>query len=272
MQTQTAPTPSKNGSVQNGKDQQVFSVYKTLNYGIFKIMNDNRALNMMHVKRLVQSFNSNHLVCPITVNERFHVIDGQHRLAASIETKLPVYYIVIPGYGINEVQILNANQKNWTKIDFLEMFCEQGKPQYLEFKKFMADFPDFGIQSAERLVTLKSSGRNSGKIGGHKMQMRDFEEGNLVIPSIIKSYSFARKTMEFKPFYGEFHRGAFVSAIMPLFSSKVYNHKEMLHKLSHCPSNLRLVDCNTVAGYRAQLEEIYNWKRQKDNKVSFRYE
>lgn len=270
MQTQLAPTAKAN--VQPQKDQQVFTVYKTTNYGMFKIMNDNRAVNALHVKRLIQSFNSKHLVCPITVNEKFHVIDGQHRLAASIETKLPVYYMIVPGYGIDEVHILNANQKNWTKIDFLEMFCEQGRKPYLDLRQFMSDFPDFGIQSAERLITLKSSGRHTGKIGGAKMQLKDFEEGNLVIPNIQKSYTFAKRIMDFKPFYSEFHRGAFVSAVMPLFSSKVYDHKEMIHKLSHCPSNLRLVDCNTVAGYRAQLEEIYNWKRQKDNKVSFRYE
>jgi hypothetical protein len=272
QQTLVVPTPKTNGSVLTKKAEAYLTVFKTFNYELFKTMTDNRDLNLLHVKRLVESFNAQHLICPIVVNEKHEVIDGQHRLQASKETGMPVYFIMIPGYGIEQVQILNTNQKNWTKIDFLNMYCEQGKRAYIELKKFMEDFPDFGIQSAERLVRLNSTGRKQGLVGGQRAQMKDFEEGKLTIPNITKSYIYGRKVLEFKPFYSEYHRGSFVSALIPLFSSKVYNHKEMMHKMQHCPANLKLNDCNSVAGYRMQLEDIYNWKRQKENKVSFRYE
>jgi hypothetical protein len=269
MQTTLAPTP-RNGSALTKKAEAVYTVYRTTNYDLFKVMPDNRNLNLLHVKRLIESFNSRQLVCPLIVNEHYEVIDGQHRLQASKETGLPVYFIVIPGYGIEEVQVLNTNQKNWTKIDFLNMFCSEGKRAYLELKKFMDDFPEFGIQSAERLVRLTSTGRKTGSVGGHKAAMKDFEEGKLQIPNITKSYILARKVMDFKPFYNGFHRGVFVSSVMPLFSSKHYNHKEMIHKLSTCP--IKMTDCGTVDAYKMLLEDIYNYKRQKENKVSFRYE
>jgi hypothetical protein len=41
-------------------------------------------------------------------------------------------------------------------------------------------------------------------------------------------------------------------------------------KLGVCPKKLQ--DCLNVEAYRMLLEDIYNHKRQKDNKVSFRYE
>jgi hypothetical protein len=271
MQTTLAPTPRQNGSVQK-KSEAVLTVFKTTDYGKFKFMEDNREVNSLHVKRLIQSFQEKHLVCPIIVNERHEVIDGQHRLRASIETELPVYYIVIPGYSIAEVQILNTNQKNWTKLDFLNMYVEQGMEPYIEFKKFMDEFPDLSFQAVERLVRLSRSGRKIGLVSGHKAEMKDFQEGKLIIPNITKSYILARKVLDFKPYYSEFHRGAFTSALLHLFGSKKYNHKEMLHKLDHCPANLKLQDCNSVDGYKMQLEDIYNWKRQKENKVSFRYE
>jgi hypothetical protein len=46
----------------------------------------------------------------------------------------------------------------------------------------------------------------------------------------------------------------------------------MIYKLEVCAKkNIRLVDCQDVAGYKMLLEDIYNWKRHS-GKVSFRYE
>lgn len=270
--TLLAPTRTEvNGNVQKGAEA-VCMVYRTHNYDIFKLMTDNRDINLLHVKRLVQSFQEQHLVCPIIVNEKMQVIDGQHRLRASMETGMPVYYIVLPGYTIKQVQILNTNQKNWNRMDFLEMYCEQGKEAYVELKIFMSEFPDFGINAAMCLIRLNGSGRKQGVVDGQKMHMKDFEEGLLQIPNITKSYVIARKVLDFKPFYKEYHRPGFVAAVIPLFSSRVYNHKEMLHKLKNCPDDLKLRDSKKVLGYRLQLEDIYNHRRAKDNKVSFKYE
>ena len=262
MQKAASPTIKTNGSV---KSKTISPVLMTTNYGIFKIMADNRNLNLLHVNRLVESYHENHLICPIIVNERYEVIDGQHRLEASKETGLPVYYIIVSGYGIKEVQVFNTNQKNWTKMDFLSMYCANGKKAYLELKQFMTDFPDFQIQSAERIITGKTRGTNSTA-----KRMKDFEDGKLTIPNISKSYSNARKIMDFKPHYKNFNRGTFVSCLLPLLASKVYDHKEMMHKLSNCP--IKLEDCDKVESYRMLLEDIYNYKRQKENKVSFRYQ
>jgi hypothetical protein len=279
MQTAIAPTPKLNGSVQKNqplkepiiRDNPVFMVYVTKNYDQFIVMDDNRSVNLLHVKRLVESFNEKHLVCPLIVNERFEIIDGQHRLRASRETGMPVYYIVVPGYGIKEVQRLNANQKNWTKIDFLEMYSTQGKKAYVDFKEFMEHFPELTFQACERIVTGYTSGSGrQATVGGQKMQMRDFQEGKLVIPNLPGSYKNARRVMEFKDYYENFSDGVFVSAILPLFKSKNYDHKEMLYKLSVAPK--KLTKCRDIGQYRMLLEDIYNWKRQKENKVSFRYE
>lgn len=267
----TAPTPS-NGSVHR-TEKEVFKVMQTFDYDKFKIMGDNRDLNDLHVYRLQESFKKKHLICPIIVNERMQVIDGQHRLAAARKTAMPIYYIVVPGYGIEEVSILNTNQKNWSKQDYLKMYCERGVNAYLLLAKFMQDFPDFGIQAAERIVAFKFGVGSNSKIenNGIKMTQKAFEEGNLKVPNIDRSYILANKILEFKPFYENFHRGTFVSAVAPLIINKKnqYNHKEMIYKLSVAPKKLE--DADKIEAYRMILEDIYNWKRSKENKVSFRY-
>lgn len=271
MQTHTAPTPNK-GSVQLKRnflaDKEQYTVYLTYDYDKFKLMGDNRRLNLLHVRRLIESFNQKHLVSPIIINEKWEVIDGQHRLAASKEVGVPIYYVIIPKYGIKEVQILNTNQKNWQKIDYLHSYCAEGRNPYLVFKKFMDDFPELGMQPAERILT--GVGTMKKNIEKRQMRMKYFEEGALNIPDINYSYSIAKKLMDIKPFFSHYNNGIFVSALVPLFKSKSYNHKEMLHKLSNCP--IKLEKCADVEQYRKLIEDIYNYKRQKENKVSFRYE
>lgn len=270
MQTSIAPTP-RNGSalkVPMITDQPVNMVYITTNYEQFKLMDNNRDINLLHVRRLVESFQEQHLVCPVIVNERMEIIDGQHRLEASKETGMPVYYIMVPGYGIREVQRLNANQKNWTKQDFLDRYCKQGLKPYIEFKEFMTHFPELTFQACERILTGLNTGSRQGQIGDHKrVPMHDFQEGKLHIPSLGLSYKNARKLMEFKEFYDGFSRGTFVSAVLPLFKSKQYDHKEMIYKLGVAP--IKITHCQNVEQYRMLLQKIYNWKRQNDNKVSF---
>lgn len=260
--------PTSKISVQN--DEVIGQIYMTYDYGKFNLMADNRNINLLHVKRLVQSFYEKHLISPIIVNEHFQVIDGQHRLRASIETGKPVYYFILDGYGNKEITIFNTNQKNWNKLDYLQLYCSEGLTSYLQFKKFMDDFPDFKIQAAERILT-GFSGRKSETVEGERAASHEFIEGDLIIPDLKRSYSIARKIMDFKPFYKNFHRGTFVSAVMPLLDgSSVYNHKEMLHKLNNTP--IRLTDCLNIPSYRLLLEEIYNYKRLNANKVSFKYE
>lgn len=269
MSTQTIAPISKMLNVQK-RPIKTHDVLMTYDYSMFKKLNDNRDENLLHIKRLVASFNEHHLVSPILVNEKYQVIDGQHRLSAAIETGKPIYYIIVKGYGINEVTRLNTNQKNWTKIDYLNMYANEGYDAYVTLQKFMSDFPDFGIQSSERLITLRAgSGSTSKDKEGKTVNMKDFEEGKLKIPNITLSYILARKVMEFKPFYNGFHRGTFVSALMPLLRSKIYNQKEMIDKLKVAP--IRLANCSSVEAYRMLIEDIYNWKRQRESKVSFRH-
>jgi hypothetical protein len=266
MRTMTAPTPT-NGHVQKKQSAHVCEVFKTTNLGIFKLLSDNRDLNLAHVQRLIKSFEHKHLVSPIIVNEKYEVIDGQHRLEASKTAKVPIYYIVMPGYSIEDVQILNTNQKNWNSIDFLHMYCERGKKQYLLLKEFMEHFPDFKLRVCIRLLEGPRSANE--QINGVNMHARRFEEGRFEIADLGKSYQVARKLTEFKPFFELYGTDQFAGAALFLFKKKGYNHKEMIHKLGSAPISLR--KCSSVEEYLLLLEKIYNYKRQNENKISFRY-
>lgn len=270
MITTTNVSQLKLHSTMNQNQAAAYMVYATKNYDQFTIMPDNRKINQLHVNRLIQSFKEQYLVSPIIVNQRYEVIDGQHRLEACKATDNLIYYIIVPYYGINEVQRFNANQKNWSKIDFLEMFVSQGKEPYIQFKQFMEDFPELDFLACESILTGRSQGTRNKSVNNKTVSMRDFQNGLLSIPNLSLSYKNAKKLIDFKPFYSGYSRRAFVVAVLPLFKSKVYDHKEMIYKLSIAPKKLEHEQ--NASQYRIALEDIYNWKRLKENKVSFKYE
>lgn len=255
-----------------------YRVYQTTNYDTLVTMAGNRRINQPNFRRLKVSMEKRQLFSPILVNERMQIIDGQHRFLCCQELKLPVFYIVVPNYGLEEVQILNTNTANWTKMDYLKSFCDLKNYEYIKFKRFMLDYPDFGFQSAYRLLTLSTGMKIKVKKGKKKNQkfsrdenavthLKTFENGELVIPDLKRSEELAKKIMMFKPFYKGFNRRTFVASMIGIFANPNYSQNDMLKKLEQQPT--ALVDCINISQYKSLVEDIYNYKRRE--KINLRF-
>lgn len=243
-------------------------VLTTSDYTKFKTLVGNRKLNELHVKRLSNSFEKRYLFSPILVNEKLQIIDGQHRFRAAKVLGLPINYIIVEGYGLNEVQILNTNSSNWKKEDYLKAYCDLGSEPYLVMKQFMNDYPDFGIAVSEQLLTNLTGGvNNSNRIYKSSGRVKNFEEGKLIIPDLEHSYENAEKVMMFKPYYDGYNRSVFVAALIGIFKNENYNHAEMISKLSQQPS--ALTHCTNITQYKLLIEDIYNHRRRE--KLNLRY-
>lgn len=240
----------------------------TTDYSRFKILDGNRNINEVQVRRLINSFQKTYLFSPILVNEKFQIIDGQHRFLAAKELGLPINFIIVENYGLKEVQILNTNSINWTKESYLKAYCDLGHIQYLQMNQFMQDYPDFGIASSEYLLTNTVGGvNNRDSVHKGKGRVKNFEEGRLIIPDLKQSYENAEKVLMFKPYYDGFNRSVFVASLISLFKNENYNHAEMIAKLAQQPSVI--THCTNVTQYKLLLEEIYNYRRR--DKVNLRY-
>lgn len=243
-------------------------VRTTTDYARFKTLVGNRKPNDLHVKRLSNSFQKRYLFSPILINEKWQIIDGQHRFLAAKELELPINYIIVEGYGLNEVQILNTNSANWKKEDYLKAYCDLGVNAYLQMKQFMQDYPDFGIAVSEQLITNTVGGvNNRDSVYKGRGRVKNFEEGRLTIADLKQSYDNAEKVLMFKPYYDGYNRSVFVAALIGIFQNENYNHAEMIGKLAQQPSSL--THCTNVTQYKLLIEEIYNHRRR--DKVNLRY-
>lgn len=232
-------------------------VIQTNNYDTFKPIDGNRDINILHLKRLIKSFKQEYLFSPIIVNEHYQIIDGQHRFNAAKELGLPIYYIMKIGYGLKEVQILNANSKNWSATDFLKGYCDLGYKPYLQYKEFMDKYQ----LSHNVCMALLSGTTHTGLI------VKKFYNGSFEVFNFELAEKDAEKIMKVKKFYSGYDRHSFVIALIGLFKNPEFIFDEFLHKLKLQPN--ALVNCSSVPQYKSLIESIYNYRRS--NKVNLRF-
>lgn len=264
LTTATAPMSSKKNQVQK---EQVNVVLKTANLDQFVAIGGNRTPNPAHIKRLVESINKYGVLCnPILVNEKMEVIDGQHRLMACRETKSEVYYIVLPGYDLDEVHTLNLNQKNWTKKDFMFGYANMGIESYQNLANFVNKHSDYNFNDCLALCSNISSANAQTK-SHNRGSDQIFEEGTWKGKDFNLADIWATKIRQLKPYYAGYNRSSFVGVMIILFQNPQFNFNEFLHKVSLQPGELK--DCANRDQYRVLIHDIYNWRSR--SKVNLRY-
>jgi hypothetical protein len=238
------------------RDVVVSQVYRTTNYERFSFIQGNRQLNKMHQERLKKSIAETDLTetNPILVNENFEIIDGQHRYEVCKELKKPIHYILKVGYGLREVQMLNANMKNWRLEDYVDGYCDMGKEEYLFLRSFIKEHK-LGMTNSVQLLS---------NMGGDKAQ--NIMDGKMTLPNKGRGSVVAGWVKQLEPMYGGVKRRSFINALSKFYSNRQFDFKQLVAKLQY--QQTKLVDCTDTKGYLTLLEEIYNFK-ERGEKLRF---
>lgn len=233
-------------------------VYTTSVYSVFKTLDGNRNINQIHLARLKESIKKNYLTTIILVNDSFEIIDGQHRFLICKELGLPINYIVVSNYGLREVQVLNANMKNWSTSDYIDGYCDLGYKDYILYREFVKKYK-LNHTNAQSLL----SGSAHTGVG----QKRHLVEGTFKVIDYDIACEIAEKIIMVKPYYEGYKRRSFVFALSGIIKNKNFSFTEFLSKLSLQPTALK--DCVNTGQYKALIENIYNYKRRE--KVNLRF-
>lgn len=227
-------------------NDEVSAVYKTNDYNLFTTLGGNRVINTLHLKRLRDSMKEKYLRIPIIVNEKFAIIDGQHRFYNCMELGLPIYYIVNKGYKLDDVQRLNSNSSNWTMDDYVDGYCQMGRQDYVKYKHYK---DKFGFSHAEtRGLLTGSTSKNTAP---------EFKQGLFQITNEEGFLEVAHKLLEIGKYYDGYRRRSFVSAMLALFRNPKFDYDIFLRKLPY--QRTKLVDLNTKGDYLEVIEDLYNY-------------
>jgi len=242
-----------------------YQVHTTTDYSMFKSIDGNRNLNLLHINRLKKSMQEQYLFTVIVVNENYEIIDGQHRFHAIRDLGLPLHYVIMPGYSLLQVQILNANSSNWSTQDYLEAYCNLGYEDYIRLNDFLNKYK-LNISIGASILIGNTTGTAGMKAGA---PFEFFKHGTLKVSD--KQVRDASKFMDmlylFEPFFKDFKSRSFVFALMRLMKNTNFEITELLQKVKVQP--LALQTCQQVNQMISLIEEIYNYKRR--DKVNLRF-
>lgn len=250
------PTPKKETA------PTVTTVQSTTRYGKFKFLDANREVNESHVNAIKRSLNNNGNFTeaqPIIVNERFQIIDGQHRFTALKELDLPVFYTVLAGAGAEQAQHMNLLQRPWNTTDYLKVYTAQGRQPYIIFNELVEEYPDV---SATLINVYVAGGERNGMHSA-------FRRGELEMSEELQAVVRERldKLMEMRAICTAFQKRAVATALVKAILSEGYSHKKMLEKVQQQAADIKAYQ--SVPDNLRQLENVYNWHVTPANHVRF---
>lgn len=239
-------------------DEKYDTIYKTKDYDKFKFIKGNRKLQKTKYSQLVQSMREEQLIIPIIVNEKFEVVDGQHRANCCKELGLPVYYIINRGYGIDQVKRANLVSSNWTKEDYLGLHISNGLEVYEQFDEIRRDY---GINITD-LIKIYSNVQNKNM----ENLAKDFDNGKLTNDGIDLALQFLEAWNDFS-FFRYYKKKQFIAAFLNLYFDKRYDHSKMLNKLETRGRILLEINVNlNKQEYLSKLTNgIYSFGASKNN-------
>lgn len=255
--------------------QEVNTVYKTNDLSIFKTIKGNRPPNPQHVRRLASSIkHSGMLQNPIIVNEKMQIIDGQHRLLASRGAESFIYFIVLKGYDMAQVQVLNLNQKNWTSKDFMHAYAEMGITSYVRLRDFVNYNSCFNITDCIAFCSNLSSNSSYNvtqkfRKGTDKegVLSQVFQEGTWKGKNFALAQEWADKIKLCKKYYAGYNKSTFVKTMINLLRNDNFDFFEFLNKLK--TQQDKMIDASNISQCTLIIEDIYNYRRRE--KVNLRY-
>ena len=185
------------------EDSKVNSeVMYSSDYEKFSILEQNRVVNDNHVSELVVSIQNSGQLTPIIINEKFEIIDGQHRFDACKILKIPVMYLISYKTSIKEVILMNNTQKSWKLPDYLRSFSHNdwhNHETYQKVDKFMREH-DLKLTTC---IVLLSEGTGSGGSTGTALAgqgLMSFRKGTYKIGNLARAQAIAKILSEIKAF------------------------------------------------------------------------
>lgn len=227
-------------------------VESSRDYGMFKRMRGNRPAHPRHVRSIASAYAANPDSAkynPILVNEKFEVVDGQHRLEALKSLGLEVYYLQVPGLGLRDVQRLNQNARSWRAIDFARSFAELGNKNYQMYMEFREEYllTHTLTVMALTLSRLDSEGTRSTE---------RFRNEEFVVLDLKQAHAFIRDLLEVGQIYQNFRAKAFALAFLQLWRSPDYNQEHFITQLMKRAHTIGRRA--KTADYAEALNAVYN--------------
>ena len=231
-------------------------VYSTTEYSKFKKLRGNRAINELHVRRLVEAIKEKDLQIPIIVDQDMNVLDGQHRLDAYKIVGNPIFYIVKDRFVLQDVRNVNSVARKWTLTEYLMSYCKLGKKDYQLLEWFHRTY-EFGI--AECVAMLNGKGYTNVAI------LKEFRKGDFVIDDLEQGKTWAKNINACGEYFQYYKKGTFIKAMLHAMKHKDFKWSIFYKRL--CNNSSKLKNQGSRNDFIVNIERIYNHGTANKSKI-----
>ena len=243
-----------------------YKVQVTDEYDKFQLLTGNRSIKSSRVSNAIKSikrYGFKH--CPILVNEKFEIIDGQGRFEALKILGLPIEYIVEEGLGVEECNALNANQSNWTSRDYVESYAKQGFASYQLLWELMTEFKHLPVEII--VHSLNDRVLNSGvtpelKGGSYSFEYNDYERAYKELEYVNKFVHITKKK--------KLNQRCFYSAIQYAYRNPSVDNSRFFTKISE--NYCDIPGCSILPDILRYFDVIYNKNLARKSIISMEYD
>ena len=222
-------------------------IYSTTDYNKFGKLKGNRAINELHVRKLVESIKEKDLEMPIAVDENLNVLDGQHRLEAYKIVGNPITYFIKSQFDLQDVRNVNSVNRKWNLTEYLMSFCKLGKKDYQLLEWFHRTY-EFGI--VECIAML------NGKGYCNSTSRKDFKKGHFVIDNLEQGKTWAKNINACGEYFQYYKKATFIKAMLSAMKDKTFSFKIFFKRLSNNSSKLK--NQGSRNDFIVNIERLYN--------------
>lgn len=237
--------------------QKQYQILSTKNYALFKYVGGNRKVDEKRVLSIMESMKKNpEMIVPAQCNEKYEIIDGQHRLEASKRLGRPYYYYIVKGANIGTVRNMNDHDPRWSTGEFVNSFSSTGNINYEIYESFEKKY---GFGHAINIMLLSGAGNF------HNTMLDEFKQGTFIVKDLEGAEKLAEMLIEIGKYYSGYKKRTFAIAFAKVSALPNFDFKTMISKLIY--QQKKMVDCTNATHYIALLGELYNYRARKGSTI-----
>jgi len=232
----------------------------------FNLLDDNRDIDDKHVAMLVVSIQRYGQLMPIVVNENMDVIEGQHRLKACMELKIPVAYIISVKSSSKDVAIMNNSQKGWKNKDYLKHFSHSSHNNNAPYRKFSEFKEQYPLSFTLCLMLLMGHTNSTGTT-----EHQTFKLGKFKIKDWATACKNAGHLIELKGLAPNLlDRRKFCVSFLKICRLNNFSFETYLKQVDKYQS--KFIRCNNVEDWVSTSIEVYNFRLLKAQRITNKVE
>lgn len=161
---------------------RTITVYITSDYGLLRTIKENRVV--IENKKLKDSIIDKGQISPILVDDKYFIIDGQHRKSICEELNIPVEFIIDGRAAkIDTIVDMNVTQKSWNILDYIRSYANSGNNEYIKLLKYIKDNNWLGVTTIIELLkyTNKTGVTKDIKDGTFKIDLVDGKKADFLL-------------------------------------------------------------------------------------------